>query len=178
LTKDDIQAAMKKRNNNAMVLMDIAIPRDIDPEAKKIDNVFCNDIDSLNIIVEQNLFKRKEEIPKVEKIVEEELANFFNWFSSLELAPTIKNLRDFFETIRAEEVDKNKNRFSQEDQEKLEIVTKRIINKILHHPTAELKKFSENNKSSDEAIVKVSILRELFGMDKQNNPAEEKGEST
>jgi len=178
LTKDDIQSAMKKRSKNAMVLMDIAIPRDIDPEAKKIDNVFCNDIDSLNIIVEQNLAKRKEEIPKVEKIVEEELANFFNWFSSLELAPTIKNLRDFFESIRAEEVDKNKNRFSQEDQEKLEIVTKRIIIKILHHPTTELKKFSENNKSTDEAIVKVSIIRELFGMDKQNNPAaagEEKG---
>ena len=175
LTKADVLAAMKKRNYNSMILMDIAIPRDIDPESKSIDYVFYNDIDSLNIIVQQNLIKRKEEIPKVEKIIEEELNTFLNWFNSLEVAPTIKDLRDYFEAIRLDEIEKNKNRFSPEDQEKLEIITKRIINKILHHPTVELKKYTESGVNSDEAAQKVSIVRELFGMTK-NDEKEDKRE--
>ena len=174
LTKADVHAAMKKRNYNALVLMDIAIPRDIDPETKNIDYVFYNDIDSLNIIVQQNLTKRKEEIPKVEKIIEEELNSFLSWFNSLEVAPTIKNLRDYFESIRLEEVEKNKNKFSSEDQEKLEIITKRIINKILHHPTVELKKYTESGANSDEAAQKVSIVRELFGMIKDDEKEDQR----
>ncbi|MHB8579462.1 MAG: glutamyl-tRNA reductase [Ignavibacteriaceae bacterium] len=174
LTKADVHAAMKKRNYNSLVLMDIAIPRDIDPESKNIDYVFYNDIDSLNIIVQQNLTKRKEEIPKVERIIEEELNAFLSWYNSLEVAPTIKNLRDYFESIRIEEVEKNKNRFSSEDQEKLEIITKRIINKILHHPTVELKKFTESGANSDEAAQKVSIVRELFGMAKNDEKEDER----
>jgi len=169
LTNDDIKVLMKKRNYNSCVLMDIAIPRDIDPEVKNIDYVFYNDIDSLNIIVQQNLVKRKEEIPKIEKIIDEELAGFLSWFNSLEAAPAIKDLRDFFESIRAEEFEKNKNRFSPEDREKVEIITKRIVNKILHNPTVELKKFGENGTNSDEAAIKISIIRELFGMDKKND---------
>ena len=159
---------MKKRNYESLVLMDIAIPRDIDPRVKSIDYVFYNDIDSLNIIVEQNLAKRKEEIPLVERIIKEEADSLFAWYNSLEAAPTIKTLRDYFETIRAEEVDKNKNRFSAEDQEKLDIITKRIINKILHQPTVELKKFAEAGKGAEETAARISIIRELFGIDKQN----------
>jgi glutamyl-tRNA reductase len=168
LTKEDIKSSMKKRNYNPCVLMDIAIPRDIDPEAKNIDYVFYNDIDSLNIIVQQNLVKRKEEIPRVESIINEEAASFLSWYNSLEAAPTIKNLRDFFESIRSEEVDKNKNRFSADDQEKLEIVTKRIINKILHHPTVELKKYTESDINTGDAAMRISIIKELFGIDKTN----------
>ncbi len=168
LTKDDIKAAMKKRNYNSCVLMDIAIPRDIDPAAKEIDYVFYNDIDSLNIIVQQNLSKRKDEIPKVESVIEEELRSFMSWFNSLEAAPTIKNIRDYFEAVRAEEVEKNKNRFSKEDQEKLDIVTKRIINKILHHPTVELKKQAESGVNSDDTAIRISIIRELFGIDNKD----------
>lgn len=165
ISKADIGSAMKKRNFSDMVLMDISVPRNIDPASKEIDYVFYNDIDSLNIIVEQNLAKRKEEIPKVEKIVEEETDNFFKWYNSLEAAPAIKNLHEYFEKIRAEEVNKNKNRFNSEDQEKLEIVTKRIINKILHNPTIELKKMSGD--SGYDTAIKIKILRELFGFDKK-----------
>ena len=164
LTKDEIEAAMNKRNYAAMVLMDIAIPHDIDPGCSEIDYVFYHNIDSLNIIVEQNLEKRKAEIPKVKNIIEEELTAFFNWYNSLEAAPAIKNLRNYFEAIRLEEVGKNKNKFSADDQEKLEIITKRIINKILHQPTVELKKNSESGIRPEETAMKISILKELFGL--------------
>ena len=162
LRQDDVKIALKKRSNNPMILMDIAIPRDIDPATKKIDYVFYHDIDSLNIIVEQNLSKRKSEIPKVEKIIEEELDNFWEWYNSLQAAPAIKGIRDFFEEIRNEEVEKNKNKFSAEDQEKLDIVTKRIINKILHHPTIELRK-AEKSLSVDSS-TKIGIIKDLFGI--------------
>jgi len=163
VNKDDVKAALKKRSNNPMILMDIAVPRDIDPETRKIDYVFYHDLDSLNIIVEQNLSKRKSEIPKVEKIIEEELENLWEWYNSLQAAPAIKDLRDFFEEIRNEEVEKNKNKFAAEDQEKLDIVTKRIINKILHHPTIELRKADDSASASDSA-TKIGIIRDLFGI--------------
>ena len=169
LHKDVLEKTMKKRDYESMVLMDIAVPRDIDPETKKIDYVFYHDIDSLNIIVEQNLSKRKAEIPKVEKIVEKELANLFEWYNSLQAGPTIKSIRDLFEEIRAKEVEKNINRFSSDDREKLEIVTKRIINKILHHPTTLLRKKGDNTSGADESASKIGIIRELFGIDKKDD---------
>jgi glutamyl-tRNA reductase len=165
ISKADVENAMKKRNYASMVIMDIAVPRDIDPSSADIDYVFYHDIDSLNIIVEQNLEKRKTEIPKVKAIIDEEVTGFFNWYNSLEAAPTIKTLRDHFETVRSEEVEKNINKFSEEDREKLDIITKRIINKLLHHPTVELKKNNETN--IDESAMKISIIRELFGIDKK-----------
>ncbi|WP_337864665.1 glutamyl-tRNA reductase [Ignavibacterium sp.] len=164
LTKEDIERAMKKRNYDSLVIMDIAIPRDVDPACKDIDYVFYHDIDSLNVIVQQNLAKRRNEIPKVEKIIQEELDAFFDWYNSLQVAPTIKELRDYFESVRAEEVEKNINKFSEEDREKLEIITKRIINKILHHPTVELKKLFDENSASDFSFLKISVIRELFGL--------------
>jgi glutamyl-tRNA reductase len=165
ITRSDVEVAMKKRSFASMVLMDIAVPRDIDPATKKIDYVFYHDIDSLNIIVEQNVGKRKDEIPKVEKIIEEELDSFFEWYNSLQSAPTIKSLRDHFDEIRAEEVEKNINKFSSEDREKLEIVTKRIINKILHHPTIELRRVNESGTGAEEAAAKMGIIKSLFGID-------------
>lgn len=155
---------MKKRNYDSMVIMDIAVPRDVDTACKDIDYVFYNDIYSLNVIVQQNLAKRRNEIPKVEKIIQQELDSFFDWYNSLQVAPTIKDLRDYFESVRAEEVGKNINKFSEEDREKLEIITKRIINKILHHPTVELKKLSDENSASDFTSLKISVIRELFGL--------------
>ena len=172
LTKDEIRLAMKKRNFADLVITDIAVPRDIDPKCKEIDYVFYHDIDSLNIIVEQNLSKRRGQIPKVENIIDEELKNFFDWYHSLEVAPTIKSLRDYFENVRIEEVEKNKNRFSSEDQEKLDVVTKRIINKILHQPTVELKKLTEGENKHDETAAKVGIIREIFGIDSSKSERE------
>ena len=163
IRQEDVKVALKKRSNNPMILMDIAIPRDIDPATKKIDSVFYHDIDSLNIIVEQNLSKRKSEIPKVEKIIDEELDTFWEWYNSLQAAPAIKDIREFFEEIRNEEVEKNKNKFSAEDQEKLDIITKRIINKILHHPTIELRKANDSS-ASVESSTKIGIIKDLFGI--------------
>jgi glutamyl-tRNA reductase len=164
LNYEDVKNVMKKRNNAATCLVDIAVPRDIDSHVKNIDNIFYHDIDSLNIIVEQNLKKRQAEVPKVLEIISEELENFINWYNSLEVAPVIKLLRDHFEIIRSEEVEKQKNRFSSEDFEKIDIVTKKIINKLLHTPTVELKKVLETGSDNRDPLLKINILKELFGL--------------
>lgn len=168
LTYDDIKTAMRKRNHSPQIIMDIAIPRDVDAKVSNIDSVFYHDIDSLKIIVEQNMKKRQSEIPKVQKIIMEELVSLFGWYNSLEITPTIKSLRDHFEDIRAEEVNRQKNKFSQEDFDKLDILTKRIINKLLHQPTVELKKISETGTDNPETAERIDILRNLFGLNSNN----------
>ncbi|MGE5681658.1 MAG: glutamyl-tRNA reductase [Bacillota bacterium] len=165
LTYSDVKAAMKKRSNSATCMMDIAVPRDIDPKVRDLDNVFYHDIDSLKIIVDQNVRKRQSEVPKVQAIIMEEMINLFSWYNSLEVTPTIKLLRQRFEDIRADEVEKLKNKFSKEDIEKLDLVTKRIINKLLHQPTMELKKLSESGTGKQDSSIKVNVLRSLFGLD-------------
>ncbi len=176
ITKKDISDVMKTKKGSTIVLMDIAVPRDIDPGTKTLSHVFYKDIDSLNIIVEQNLKKRHSEIPKVKQIIKEELEEFGNWYNSLNAAPTIRTLREHFENIRAEEVKKNKNKFSESEQEKLEIITKRIINKILHHPTTELRKAAEIENDSVITKTKVGILKEMFGIDQHYSGNKEKDE--
>lgn len=168
LTADEVKMSMKRRNHGPVILMDIAVPRDIDPKVRSLDNVFYHDIDSLKIIVDQNVKKRQAEVPRVQSIIMEELVSLFGWYNSLEVTPTIKLLRQSFEDIRAEEIERIRNKFSSEDIEKIEMVTKRIVNKILHHPTTELKKVSENGSGSQEAIIRVNVLRSLFGLEDQN----------
>ncbi len=164
LTYSDIKNAITKRKGNPIFIMDIAVPRDIDPTVKKIDNVFYNDIDSLNIIVEQNLNKRKAEIPKVEKIIQEEIRNFYSWYKTLEVVPVIKTFRSFFEEIEHDELRKIKNKVSEEDYVKLENMAKRLIGRILHNPTVKLRELAENDNHLELREKYISSLKYLFNL--------------
>ena len=160
---DDVQKVMKQRSHNPLFIIDIGVPRNVNPASKKIENVFLYDIDSLGAIVDRNLDKRRAEIPKVTTIIREEMIDFFRWHNSLEVGPTIQEFRETLESIRKLEVEKNVNRFKEEDRELLDLVTKRIVNKILHQPTTVLKKSSEEGGHTTETILRVKALRELFG---------------
>lgn len=162
---DDIKKAISLRKGNPIFLMDIAIPRDIDPNVKKIDNVFYNDIDSLNIIVDQNLDKRKSQIPFVEKIIEEEVTEFYSWYHTLGIVPTIKSLRSFFETIELDELNKIKNKVTSEDYLKLEDMAKRLIGRILHNPIIKLREIAEKDNNSTISNHYTSVIKELFDLD-------------
>jgi glutamyl-tRNA reductase len=169
----DVQKVMKERSNNPLFVIDIGVPRNVNPAAKKIDNVFLYDMDSLHAIVDKNLDKRMEEVPKVQRIIEEELADFLQWHNSLQVGPTIHDLRDALEAIRAGEVEKNINRFKPEDRELVDIITKRIINKVLHQPVTSLKAGAENGNMGRETMLRINALRELFGIGKDRNHADE-----
>ncbi len=166
---NDVKTAISKRKGTPIFIMDIAIPRDVDPKVKKIDNVFYNDIDSLNIIIDQNLQKRKHEIPKVEKIIEEEIDGFYAWYNTLGIVPTIKALRSFVETIEQDELNKIKNKVSAEDYIKLEEMSKRLIGRILHNPTIKLREFVEKGDNTDKANELTSFMKYLFDLDDNSN---------
>ncbi len=176
LSFDDIRTAMKKRKGNPIVIMDIAVPRDIDKDVKKIDNVFYHDMDSLEIIVEQNIQKRKAEIPKVEKIIIEEMVNFFSWYNTLEVVPTIKSIREFFDEIRADELEKIKHKISPEDYIKIEDMTRRMISRLLHNPTVKLRELAETGNNIQDVTANTVILKELFDLDNFKKNGNENGD--
>lgn len=170
ITKNDLLKAMKERSHKPLFIIDIGVPRNVDPEANKIDNIFLYDMDGISGIIDQNVQKRRAEIPRVNEIILEELTEFYNWYNSLQVNPTIHDLRTHFEEVRHEEVARNINRFSQEDRELVELVTKRIVNKLLHMPTTNLKNGGE--ESEEEKHKKLHIVRSLFGLQKEK-PAKE-----
>ncbi len=178
LSKDDVKAMMKKRKGNTSVIMDIALPRDVDSSVGEIDNVFYNDIDSLKIIVDQNMRRRQEEIPKVEKIIMEELTNLFSWYNTLEVVPTIKTVRDFFEEIRTDELEKIKHKITKDDYEKLEDMTRRMMGRILHNPTIRLRELAESGTNTQQAATHALILKELFDLEQRRNGNSNKDENT
>jgi len=168
---EDISVAIKKRSGNPVCITDIAIPRDIDAEVGNLDNVFYNDIDSLNIIVEQNLEKRKKEIPKVSEVVNEELIQLFNWYNTLGVVPTIKRLRNYFEHMRQDELHKIKHKINDDDFEKVDDMTRRLLGRLLHYPTMKLRELSETGTQFQEATNYSLILKDLYKL--SENKAEE-----
>ncbi|MEW6195283.1 MAG: glutamyl-tRNA reductase [Bacteroidota bacterium] len=174
LCYEDIRNEMKKRKGNPLVIMDIAVPRDFDPEVKKLDNVFYHDMDSLKIIVDQNIQKRKAEIPKVGEIILEELVNFFSWYNTLDVVPTIKSIREFFDEIRNDELEKIKHKIKEEDFTKIEDMTRRMMGRLLHNPTVKLRELAESGNNIQDITTNTIILKELFGLDKIRNNGSDK----
>ena len=164
LNPDLLRRVMKARSNAPLLVIDIGVPRNVHPDVNKLENVFLHDVDSLSRIVDQNLARRKSEIVAVNAIILEELIGMRQWFESLQVNPTISDLRELFESVRSEEVKKHINRFSDQDRELVDLVTKRIVNKLLHLPTTNLK--NGNGESTEERHKKIHVIRGLFGLHK------------
>ena len=162
-----LQDVMKKRGSEPLFIIDIGVPRNVDPACNKYESVFLHDIDSLQNIIDKNLSKRTSEVPKIEKIIMEELKELFHWYSSLKLNPTISDLRQMFEFIRQAEVEKHINRFNEQDRELVDLVTKRIVNKLLHTPMTTLR--SSNGDPKDDTLSHISSIRKLFGLERKDS---------
>ncbi len=177
ITAAMIEPIMKTRSRRPLVLVDVASPRDVDSAVSRLDNVFLYDLDALEQIVEQNRSARSKEIPKAERIIEEELNFFFDWYEALAVTPMIKALRQTFEEIGQREVDKHARHFHRADRERLERYTRSLISKLLHQPTVRIKGL---DRSTKDGITKLSAVRELFQLpevdlnDKPNEPDDRK----
>jgi glutamyl-tRNA reductase len=164
LRPDTVAAAMRMRRNRPLFLIDIAVPRDVDPAVGELTNVFLYDIDDLQRVVEANLAQRRREIPRVQAIVREEVAGFLAWLGARDVVPTIVDLRQHVDRIRQAELDWAMNKLdSLSDQERGVVMafSQRLINKILHQPTIRLKQHA----NSREAYRYTEALRDLFGID-------------
>jgi glutamyl-tRNA reductase len=162
----DIQSLVRKNRNGPLFVIDLGVPRNIDPQIKELENIFLYDLDTLNTMIDENLQHRKAEIPKVDAIIVDVLTELTQWYSSLEVNPTITALTQFMESIRQEEVAKNINRFNPKDRELVELITKRIINKIIHAPIVNLRNGQET--SLTERLQKMSAIQKLFGLAKSS----------
>ncbi|WP_333653834.1 glutamyl-tRNA reductase [Dissulfurispira sp.] len=166
LLKDHMQKVMKKRKQKPVFIIDISVPRNIDPEINKIDNVYLYDVDDLQDVVDTNILERKKEAEKAEKIIDEDVEKFTKWMSSLDSVPTIVALRQKAEEIKNEEMEKFRNKFPDLDDEKVkavEYMATAIINKLIHPPTAALR---EDTEDRDELIA---MIKKLYGINGDEN---------
>ena len=164
IRSEHMQDIIHKRKNRPIFLIDISVPRNIDPAINKIDNVFLYDIDDMHAVVEANRRTRKEEADKGEQIIVEEVETFSKWFKSLEVVPTIVALREKVEDIRRKELERVTDKLrtlSPEEIAAVEGLTNTIISKILHGPLVALK--SEANSSN--GLLYVETIKKIFNLE-------------
>lgn len=159
--RDDLAPIMARRNGRSILLIDIAVPRDVDPEVRKIHGVHLYDIDDLDAMCPAGPEEREMEIAKVGTIVEEEVQRYLAWWRSLRAVPTIISLRRRLEAIRQEEVAKALRRLphlSSRERERIEALTGAIVKKLLHSPLTRVKLHSGDPHY-------LAMTRDLFGLD-------------
>lgn len=161
ISEELVRRVVRERPDRPLVLVDIAVPRDVDPAVARLENVFLYPIDAVETLVDQNLARRRREVPRVEAIVEEETERFLAWMRSLGAVPLLRELREHFERVRAEEVGKSLKHFSLAEQERIEHLTKALINKLLHLPTTRLKAL---DPASEAGLARLHVVRELFDL--------------
>jgi glutamyl-tRNA reductase len=164
VTADLIRRIHHQRKNRLLFLIDIAVPRDIDPAASSLENVYLYNIDNLQDIVDENMNVRKKEAIKAEMIVEEEIARYVSWQKEQESVPTIVSLRNKAEEIVRAEMDKATGwmqKLDKEEREKVDNLVNSVVNKILHTPVTALKE--EISEFSSKDIV--ATVRRLFRLD-------------
>ncbi|MDP2952424.1 MAG: glutamyl-tRNA reductase [Chloroflexota bacterium] len=156
-----VKEALKQRKQRPLYFIDIAVPRNIDPEVAKIKGVSLHDIDDLRSIAEANLQAREREVVKVEKIIEGEVSKFMAWWDAQEVLPILTALRSKAESIRRAELARALGKLpdlSEEQRSSLEAMSCAIVNKLLHQPTIVL-------KQGRDGTSYAWAIQELFGLD-------------
>lgn len=175
LRPDDVLKVIKARKNEPMFFIDIAVPRDIDPRVNEIENVYVYDIDDLQEVVDANRDRRAREAERAEEIVEEEVHTFCNWYTSLEVVPTIVSLREKFEEIRRRELSKylsSSGEVNGKERKSLEALTSAIVKKILHDPVT----FLKHPDVDADTDAYVDTVRKLFRLEVEAEGGENQGE--
>ncbi len=163
ITSDQVKNVIRIRRNRPIFFIDIAVPRDIDPAVNRLTNTYVYDIDDLQGIVDENIEDRQQEAIKGERIVDEAVIHFRQWYENLDVVPTIVALRNKIETIARGEIQKTvkSGKLSASDAEAIHKMTNSIINKILHDPTVFLK---TEGMLADKSLH-IDTVRKLFKLD-------------
>ena len=163
ITKEMVKNCLRQRRGRSMFFIDIAVPRDIDPEINELNGTFCYDIDDLQTLVSQNQVERKKESIKAEEIIEKELIKLELWFKSLSAVPTIRSLRKAFNSIAEEEMVKsfkNLKNIPESERKKVEQLVHRLIQKLLHDPSRNLKKIAHD----EDAHLYLEYVSKIFDL--------------
>ncbi|MFV1859633.1 MAG: glutamyl-tRNA reductase, partial [Anaerolineales bacterium] len=171
IDREMVDQAMRSRSHRPLTIIDIAVPRDVDPEVGDLANVHLYDIDTLNRDLDEGLRARRREVPKVEAILAQEYGEFKAFIDSLTVVPLIVELRGHAENIRQQELEKTLRRLgdlSERQEQMIAALSHSIVQKILHKPTACLRHAS----GSDEAERYIQAARALFGLEPASHPNE------
>lgn len=160
---ESARAARRGRHARPLFLIDIAVPRDIDPAVRNLGGVFLYDLDDLKAVAEANLRERLKEAAAAEALVEREIRDFLGWQKARGAVPLLNEMRRRAEEIRRAELDKLKRRLgplTPEQEEALEAATAAIVNKLLHPPTVHLKEAAQESDAPEH----LSLIRKLLGL--------------
>ncbi len=166
LLKEHMQKAMKARKQKPVFLIDISVPRNIDPEINEMDNVYLYNVDDLNDVVDTNKQERQKEAEKAEEIVEEEIETFKKWLSTLDSVPAVVALREKADAIRKEELERFLNRFpglGEKERKAIEGLSSAIMNKLIHGPTIALKDDAEDKD------IMIAVIKRLYGLNGEDD---------
>ena len=167
ITRGQMKEVMKARRNRPIFFIDIAVPRDIDPQINQIPNVYVYDIDDLKSAIDKNIQDRRKEAVKGERIVDEAVIHFREWREGLEITPILIALRKKMDTIAETEIErtlKSLNHLAPDDRKALDRMMKSVVNKILHDPTL----FLKNEGVGENKSFVLDVIRKLFNLDNQD----------
>ena len=162
--REEMAEVMAERDGRPLLVIDIAVPRDIDPDVREVPGVTLYDMDDLQREVARNLGSRESEARRARGIIDEEVTRFAQWRASLDVVPTISALRERGDRIVDEVLRENSHRWtslSEDDRERVELLARAVVSRLLHEPTLRLKGASVDGDS----YVYVQALRELFGLE-------------
>ncbi len=159
---EELELVMAQREGRPLLLIDIAVPRDIDGRCGELPGVTLYDIDDLKEVVSRNLSTRADQVPRAEEIVEEEIQRFARWLGQLDTLPTLSALREHGNTLVEQVLAENAGRWesaSERDLVRVEAIARAVMNRLLHEPTIRLRSLSEARGHAS-----LELVRELFGL--------------
>jgi glutamyl-tRNA reductase len=160
LSRNAVAAALRARKGRPLLLVDLAVPRDLDPAINELEGCFLYDVDDLQAVVAETLSGRRGETARAELLVEDEARRFRDWHASLDVVPTIASLRALAEEIRDSELARAGGRLSERERRHVESVTSQILAKLLHLPTIRMKEAA----AAADGVVYADVVRHLFGL--------------
>lgn len=172
IERDDLAQVMATRSERPLLLIDIAVPRDIEPASREVAGVSVYDIDDVQLIVERNASGRESEAKQAEQIIEVELDRFERWLGLQEVVPTISALREHGDEVVRRVLAENEGRWenlSDADRERVEKMAGAVASRLLHDPTLRIRR----SACSGESYFFISALRELYGLDVETEPEAE-----
>jgi glutamyl-tRNA reductase len=160
--REELEVVMSERGGRPLLLIDIAVPRDIDPACGELEGVSLYDIDDLQAVVARNLSSREQETPRALEIVEEEIHRFARWLGQLDALPTVSALREHGNALVEQVLAENAGRWesaSPRDLARIEAIARAVMSRLLHEPTIRLRSLGE-----DHGHASIEVVRELFGL--------------
>ncbi|HXB14939.1 MAG TPA: glutamyl-tRNA reductase [Solirubrobacteraceae bacterium] len=175
--REELELVMAQRERRPLLLIDIAVPRDVDPACAELEGVTLYDIDDLQAVVARNLSSRAEEVPRAHEIVEEEIRRFARWLGQLDALPTITALREHGNAIVEQVLAENSGRWegaTPRDSVRIEAIARAVMARLLHEPTIRLRGLEDQHGGAGGHAA-LELVRELFGLREDAAP-EQPGE--